>query len=64
MTKEALIKYAKSLWEEAYASDPFHTEEVTLAVLGREVFTWHLLTMRELHALTRLTLSIALQARG
>ncbi len=68
-TKADLVAAAKALWEEAFAADPYRTEENTKAALGDKVgeggvFVWDRLTIPELHALRRVLYPTVLEARG
>lgn len=64
MTKQDLIAHIRSIYEEAYVSDPYYMDEATQAVTGSEVFVWANLTMQQLHAIGRSAYVVVLQARG
>lgn len=51
--RELLIESTRELVETAQALDPYHAEEVIMAVLGRPVFVWDSLTDAQLHSLGR-----------
>lgn len=55
---------AKRLWEEAFALDEHGTMESTMAVLGRSVWAWTDLTVREARALRRAVYPTILEGRG
>lgn len=64
VTKEFLVAETKKLCEEAFSIDPYQTEENLQAVLGRTIFVYHLLTVRELTAVRRALFPIVLEGRG
>ena len=64
VSKAELVRQTKPLLEEAFKADRFHTEEVIQRVLGREVFVWDSLSVRELTALRRGIMSTVLATRG
>ncbi len=64
MTRNDLEKAARDLLEESFRTDPVGTEETVLRVLGRPVFAWSLLTIRELRALRRAIYPTVLEGRG
>lgn len=64
VTREELAKQTRAWWEEAYDLDPYRTEENTRAVLGRDVFVWHNLSVPQLTALRRAVLPTLLEGRG
>jgi hypothetical protein len=64
VTRAELERWAKRHWEEAYAHDPVATEEATRRILGRDVFVWSTLPIRQLHQLSRTMFVLAILTRG
>lgn len=64
VSKEFLVEETKKLVEEAFHIDPYRTEENLQAVLGRTVFAYHMLTMRELTAVRRALFPLVLEGRS
>lgn len=64
VTKDFLVRETKKLVEEAFHIDPYRTEENLQAVLGRTVFAYHMLTMRELTAVRRALFPLVLEGRS
>jgi hypothetical protein len=64
MTANELRLAAKALWEEAFALDEHGTTATTHKVLGRDVWVWTTLTVREAHALRRAVYPTILEGRG
>ena len=64
MTKVDHVKSVRALYEEAFKADPHRVEEVTTAVLGREVFSWDSLSSVQLHRLGACLMTTVLEARG
>jgi hypothetical protein len=66
--REELEQNAKDLWEEAFAADPHHVEEVTAKILGDKcvngVFVAANCTDEQLHHLRRAVYITVLEARG
>jgi hypothetical protein len=61
VSKDFLVAETKKLVEEAFSIDPYLTEDNLQAVLGRTVFAYHLLTVRELTAVRRALFPIVLE---
>lgn len=59
MTREAWERAARDVWEFAYARDPVHTMEATIAITGAEVFVWTNLTTGQIRAFHRTLFSTA-----
>jgi hypothetical protein len=64
LTRPDIERYAREIWEEAFAADEWRVLEVTKTLLGSEVFVWSVLTVRQLRTLTRALLPTALESRG
>ena len=64
LSRPELERWARRHWEEAYAHDPVATEEATRRVLGRDVFVWSNLPIRQLHQLSRTMFVLAILTRG
>jgi hypothetical protein len=64
MTASELRLAARALWEEAFALDEHGTMESAMAVLGRSVWVWTTLTVREARALRRAVYPTILAGRG
>ena len=64
MTRNDLEQWARKVTEEAYAADPYRADELAMAVLGRTVWSWDLLTIAQLRAVSRAMFHTALASRG
>jgi hypothetical protein len=64
LTRADLTDHARRVWEEAYAADPWHTEEVTMKIVGRDVFAWDNLTLLQIKTLSRALFPLVMMARG
>lgn len=62
VTKADLIAQTRRLYTEALVLDEPYVLEATRAITGGEVFSWDLLTVRQLRALGRCLFVVRLQA--
>lgn len=64
LTRADREKWAKAVWEEAHAADPYDTETIAERITGAKVWAWSRLTSKQLQALSSALYPIALASRG
>ena len=62
--KADVVEGTKKLYQEACEADRQHMEEVTLTIVGSDVFVWDNLAPATLQRLRAVSLSVAMRARG
>jgi hypothetical protein len=64
VTRDALEAQVRKTYKEAHLSDPHFVAEITESLLGRNVFVWTRLSVRDLFLLHRALWPTVLRSRG
>lgn len=66
--RDRVEAWTRRVYDEAFAADPYHVDEIVAAVLGDRqadgVFCWSCLSIHQLRRLSAALFSSALAARG